>query len=126
MKIPGITTAAATVIALAILGNGLTVPKASTEASAVTFATITEPATSNLTTTELETMDELTARGLPRADRRKKKGGRKRKLGRRPKCTPKQCERDCDPLVVIPTLGISCGKLNLPAADVFFLGLLIE
>ncbi|KAL5866910.1 hypothetical protein ACKVWC_010800 [Pyricularia oryzae] len=86
MRIPGITTAAATVAALAVLGHGLAVPEASVSAStfadpqATGLAFTEQPATSNSTIAELVTRGELAALG---PSRRRRKGARRR--ARKPK-----------------------------------------
>ncbi|TLD22379.1 hypothetical protein PspLS_07969 [Pyricularia sp. CBS 133598] len=108
MRIPGITTAAVTVVALAVLGHGLAVPGASMSASTAAFLTSTESATSNSTSTELETRGELAAL---EARRRRRKGGGRRKKGpknNKVECSPEPCTLDCDPLFILITLGTSC------------------
>lgn len=125
MRIPGITTAAATVAALAVLGHGLAVPEASISAStfadpqAAGLAFTEQPATSNSTITELVTRGELAALG---PSRRRRKGARRR--ARKPKnnkisCSPHPCALDCNSIFTLVTLGVACGKLSPP--DVFFL-----
>ncbi|TLS21731.1 uncharacterized protein PpBr36_09258 [Pyricularia pennisetigena] len=108
MKTPGITTAATTVVALAVFAQGLTVPGASATAPAVDFSTVAEPAISNSTGTKLVSRGELMALDTAR---RRRKGGRRRERGKKNnkvECPPEPCAFDCDLLWILATWGASC------------------